>query len=145
MDMQQDAYLISEQIETNIQNLFQYFHSSDDVRSRAFTMQGLKGSLIYLSTITDIDKLQSDILKPLQQSGEGRLEDILPILNIELATDLKTAATRMLQGKCAILLEQRMDIVLVDASARVAHSVGEPQNEQTIRGSHVGFVDDVYP
>lgn len=142
--MQQDSLLISEEIEVNIQNLFQYFHSSDDVRSRQFTMQGLKGSLLYLSTITDTDKLQSDILKPLLQSHEGRLEDILPILEIELVTDLKTVAAGMLQGKCAILLEQRMDIVLVDASARVAHSVGEPQNEQTIRGSHVGFVDDVY-
>jgi spore germination protein KA len=144
MEMQQDSLLISEEIETNIQNLIQYFHSSDDVRSREFTMQSLRGSLLYLSTITDTDKLQSDILKPLLQSHEGRLEDILPILDIELVTDLKTAAAGMLQGKCAILLEQRMDIVLVDASSRVVHSVGEPQNEQTVRGSHVGFVDDVY-
>ncbi|CAN7254890.1 spore germination protein [Paenibacillus sp. LjRoot56] len=144
MEMQQDSLLISDEIETNIQNLFQYFHSSDDVRSREFTMQSLRGSLLYLSTITDTDKLQSDILKPLLQSHEGRLEDILPILDIELVTDLKTAAAGMLQGKCAILLEQRMDIVLVDASARVVNTVGEPQNEQTIRGSHVGFVDDVY-
>ncbi|MGO4497504.1 spore germination protein [Paenibacillus sp. 2RAB27] len=144
MEMQQDSLLISDEIETNIQNLFQYFHSSDDVRSREFTMQSLRGSLLYLSTITDTDKLQSDILKPLLQSHAGRLEDILPILDIELVTDLKTAAAGMLQGKCAILLEQRMDIVLVDASSRVVHSVGEPQNEQTVRGSHVGFVDDVY-
>ncbi|NOU65981.1 spore germination protein [Paenibacillus sp. LMG 31461] len=144
MEMQQDSLLISDEIETNIQNLFQYFHSSDDVRSREFTMQGLKGSLLYLSTITDTDKLQSDILKPLLQSHAGRLEDILPILDMEHVTDLKSAAAGMLQGKCAILLEQRMDIVLVDASSRVVHSVGEPQNEQTIRGSHVGFVDDVY-
>ncbi|KRE86574.1 hypothetical protein ASG89_11260 [Paenibacillus sp. Soil766] len=144
MEMQQDSLQISEEIEVNIQNLYQYFHSSDDVRSREFTMQSLKGSLLYLSTITDTDKLQSDILKPLLQSGEGRLEDVLPILDVELVTDLKSAATGMLQGKCAILLEQRMDIVLVDASAKVAHSVGESQNEQTIRGSHVGFVDDVY-
>ncbi|CAN7734110.1 spore germination protein [Paenibacillus sp. LjRoot153] len=144
MEMQQDSLLISDEIETNIQNLFQYFHSSDDVRSREFTMQSLRGSLLYLSTITDTDKLQSDILKPLLQSHEGRLEDILPILDIEIVTDLKTAAAGMLQGKCAILLEQRMNIVLVDASARVVNTVGEPQNEQTIRGSHVGFVDDVY-
>ncbi|CAH1213669.1 Spore germination protein A1 [Paenibacillus allorhizoplanae] len=144
MEMQKDSFLISEEIEVNIQKLFQYFHSSDDVRSRAFTLHGLRGSLLYLTTITDAGKLQSDILRPLLDAGEGRLEDVLPILDIEKVTDLRAAAEGMLQGKCAILLQQRADIILVDASARVVNSVGEPQNEQTVRGSHVGFVDDVY-
>jgi spore germination protein KA len=143
MENGQDSIQITGEIETNIRNLFQCFHSSDDVRAREFHFHGLKGSLLYLTTVTDIDKLQSDILKPLLQAPEGRLEDILPIMDIELVSDLKAAAAGMLQGKCAIVLEQRLDIVLVDASMRVVHSVGEPQNEQTVRGSHVGFVDDV--
>ncbi|NQX62776.1 spore germination protein [Paenibacillus qinlingensis] len=143
MEMQQDSFLISEEIEVNIQKLFQCFHSSDDVRSRDFTLHGLKGSILYLTTVTDKDKLQTDILRPLLQAGEGRLEDILPIMDIDFVTDLNSAAAGMLQGRCAILIHQRMDIVMVDATARVAHSMGEPQNEQTVRGSHVGFVDDV--
>lgn len=143
MEMQQDSYPISEEIEVNIQKLFQCFHSSDDVRSREFTLHGVKGSLLYLTTITDSNRLQGEILSPLLQAGEGRLEDILPILDIEVVGDLKSAAVAMLQGRCAILLQQRMDIILVDASARVVHNVVEPQNEQIIRGSQVGFVDDV--
>ncbi|OAS20725.1 spore germination protein [Paenibacillus oryzisoli] len=143
MDMGQDSYPISEEMEVNIQKLFQCFHSSDDVRSRAFTLHGVKGSLLYLTTITDSTRLQKEILGPLLQAGEGRLEDILPILDIGVVSDLKSAAAAMLQGSCAILLEHRLDIILVDASARVVPSVGEPQNEQIIRGSQVGFVDDV--
>lgn len=143
MDMGQDSYPISEEMEVNIQKLFQCFHSSDDVRSRAFTLHGVKGSLLYLTTITDSTRLQGEILGPLLQAGEGQLEDMLPILDIEVVGDLKVAADAMLQGKCAILLQHRMDIILVDASARVVPSVGEPQNEQIIRGSQVGFVDDV--
>ncbi|MDR6553351.1 spore germination protein [Paenibacillus qinlingensis] len=143
MEIQQESSQISEELETNIRHLFQCFHSSDDVRSRGFSLHGRKGSLLYLTTITDTDKLQSDILKPLLQSSEGRLEDILPILDIELVTDLQSAAAGMLQGKCVILLEQRMDIILVDASTRAIQSVGDTQNEQTIRGSHIGFVDDI--
>ncbi|OCT11353.1 hypothetical protein A8709_06680 [Paenibacillus pectinilyticus] len=143
METEQDSFLISDEMETNIRNLFQCFHSSDDVRSRDFTLHGSQGSLLYLTTVTDTDKLQANILRPLLQAKEGRLEDVLPILDIEVVTDLKAAAAGMLQGKCAILLQQRADIVLVDASANLVHSVGEPQNEQTVRGSHVGFVDDI--
>jgi spore germination protein KA len=143
MDIQEDSFLISEDMETNIRKLFQCFHSSDDMRSREFNLHGLKGSLLYLTTVTDKDKLQTDILRPLLEAREGRLEDILPIMDIKFVTDLKSAADEMLQGRCAILIHQRTDIIMVDATARVAHSMGEPQNEQTVRGSHVGFVDDV--
>ncbi|NOU87212.1 spore germination protein [Paenibacillus sp. LMG 31460] len=143
MDMHQDSFQISIEMETNIRNLIHSFNSSDDVRAREFHLNGLKGSILYLNSFTDREKLQSDVLKPLLQSRENRLEDILPILDIELVGDLKAAAAGMLQGKCAILLDQRMDILLADVSSSITQSITEPQNEQTIRGSHEGFVDDV--
>lgn len=142
MDLQ-DSFQISTEMEMNIRNLIHSFNSSDDVRAREFHLNGLKGSILYLNSCTDREKLQSDVLKPLLQSRENRLEDILPILDIELVGDLKAAAAGMLQGKCAILLDQRMDILLADVSSSIAQSITEPQNEQTIRGSHEGFVDDV--
>lgn len=125
-----------------MRKLFDCFHSSDDIRTREFRLQGVQGAILYLNAATNRDKLQSDVLRPLLESKEGLLEDILPILDIEIVTDLEMAAAGMLQGKCAILLDQRMDIILADVGASIERSIAESQNEQVIRGSHEGFVDD---
>lgn len=142
MELPQDSFQISTEMKTNMRKLFDCFHSSDDIRTREFRLQGVQGAILYLNAATNRDKLQSDVLKPLLQSKEGLLEDILPILDIELVTDLESAAAGMLQGKCAILLDQRVDIILADVAASMERSITESQNEQVIRGSHEGFVDD---
>ncbi|MDU0202773.1 MULTISPECIES: spore germination protein [Paenibacillus] len=142
MELPQDSFQISTEIKTNMRKLFDCFHSSDDIRTREFRLQGVQGAILYLNAATNRDKLQSDVLRPLLESKEGLLEDILPILDIEIVTDLEMAAAGMLQGKCAILLDQRVDIILADVSASIERSIAESQNEQVIRGSHEGFVDD---
>ncbi|MBP1966314.1 spore germination protein [Paenibacillus aceris] len=142
MELPQDSFQISTEIKTNMRKLFDCFHSSDDIRTREFRLQGVQGAILYLNAATNRDKLQSDVLRPLLESKEGLLEDILPILDIELVSDLETVAAGMLQGKCAILLDQRMDIILADVGASIERSIAESQNEQVIRGSHEGFVDD---
>lgn len=143
MDLPQDWAQISAEIKTNSQKLLQRFHSSDDVRTREFRLHGVQGAILYLNASIDRDKLQTDVLKPLLQSKEGLLEDILPILDMETATDLEAVSDGMLQGKCAILLDGSTHIVLADVSATIERSITESQNEQVIRGSHEGFVDDV--
>lgn len=54
MEIEQDSIQLSLKIETDIRNLFQCFHSSDDVRSRRFTLLGLKGSILYLTTVIEL-------------------------------------------------------------------------------------------
>ncbi|MBA2942968.1 spore germination protein [Paenibacillus sp. CGMCC 1.16610] len=142
MELPQNSFQISTEIKTNMRKLFECFHSSDDIRTREFRLQGVQGAILYLNAATNRDKLQSDVLRPLLESKEGLLEDILPILDIEIATDLEMAAAGMLQGKCAILLDQRTDIILADVAANMERSITESQNEQVIRGSHDGFIDD---
>ncbi|WNR44062.1 spore germination protein [Paenibacillus roseipurpureus] len=150
MGQKQDTIGFATELETNIRLLNEHFNASDDVGIRAFHFHGMKGSLLYLITVTDKDKLQTDILKPLLQAKDGRLEgqqegqleDILPILDLERVTDLPTAAAGMLQGRCAILLDGRAELLMADASSSVVHSIAESKNEQTIRGSHEGFNDD---
>ncbi|MCY9662602.1 spore germination protein [Paenibacillus chondroitinus] len=142
MELPQNSFQISTEIKTNMRKLFECFHSSDDIRTREFRLQGVQGAILYLNAATNRDKLQSDVLRPLLESKEGLLEDILPILDIEIATDLEMAAAGMLQGKCAILLDQRADIILADVAANMERSITESQNEQVIRGSHDGFIDD---
>ncbi|MZQ83945.1 spore germination protein [Paenibacillus sp. 5J-6] len=142
MELQQDSFQISAEIKTNMRKLFDCFHSSDDIRTREFRLQGVQGAILYLNAATNRDKLQSDVLRPLLESKEGLLEDILPILDLEIVTDLEMVAAGMLQGKCAILLDQRVDIILADVGASIERSIAESQNEQVIRGSHEGFVDD---
>ncbi|BFT75600.1 spore germination protein [Paenibacillus sp. P36] len=142
MELPQNSFQISTEIKTNMRKLFECFHSSDDIRTREFRLQGVQGAILYLNAATNRDKLQSDVLRPLLESKEGLLEDILPILDIEIATDLEMAAAGMLQGKCAILLNQRADIILADVAANMERSITESQNEQVIRGSHDGFIDD---
>ncbi|MDD9266871.1 spore germination protein [Paenibacillus sp. GCM10023248] len=141
-DLPQDGARISVEMNTNRQKLFERFHSSDDVRTREFRLHGAQGAILYLNAAVDRAKLQNDVLKPLLQSTEGELQDILPILDMETAADLEAAADGMLQGKCAILLDGSAAIVLADVSATIERSITESQNEQVIRGSHEGFVDD---
>jgi len=140
---QLDSLLISVEIETNIRNLTQSFNAPTDIHRRDFFLNGIKGCLLYHIAYTDRDILQSHVLKPLLKATENRLEDVLPILDIERVNELKSVASGMLQGKCAILLDQCNDILLADVSISKKGSPSKPQNEQTIRGSNEGFVDDV--
>ncbi|MFC5649544.1 spore germination protein [Paenibacillus solisilvae] len=143
MGKQLDSLPISVELETNIHNLTQSFDAPSDIHIREFCLHGIKGCLLYHIAFTDREILQSFVLKPLLKATEDRLEDVLPILDIERVNELKAAAAGMLQGKCAILLDQSTDILLADVSISTKDSASVPQNEQTIRGSHEGFVDDV--
>ncbi|RTE09419.1 spore germination protein [Paenibacillus whitsoniae] len=139
----ESAGSVSTDLETNIRLLTQQFQASEDLHTRAFHYKGHQGCLLYLVSCTDKMKLQSDILKPLLQAQEGRIIDVLPVLNLAVLFDFKAASAAMLQGQCAILLDHTAEIVVADVSASAEQAVTAPHNEQTIRGSQEGFVDEI--
>lgn len=71
MELPQDSFQISTEIKTNMRKLFDCFHSSDDIRTREFRLQGVQGAILYLNAATNRDKLQSDVLRPLLESKGG--------------------------------------------------------------------------
>ncbi|WP_177245847.1 spore germination protein [Paenibacillus sp. BC26] len=133
----------SADLESNIRGLTDVFNAPGDIYGREFRLQEIKGCILYHIAYTDRERLQNSVLSPLQRATETRLEDVLPILDLKRVTDFHSAAEGMKQGKCAIMLDQSNEIMLADVSIQLTDHAAEPQNEQTIRGSHDGFVDDL--
>ncbi|WP_164545550.1 spore germination protein [Paenibacillus albus] len=131
-------------LESAIHALKAVFESESDIQLRPFRLLDKNGCILYHVAFTNKSSLQSQVLKPLLTAISDRFEDVLPVLSIERVDTIELAAAALLQGKCAILLEGLEQTVLADVSVSAGDSGSVPQNEQTIRGSHEGFVDDLF-
>ncbi|MFC4778014.1 spore germination protein [Paenibacillus sp. GCM10023252] len=117
--------------------------SSPAIRSREFIFHGSRGVLLYHGYYSDQNKLETHVLRPIQEAHAIQLQDTIPILAMHPSISLEEVKQALLQGHCAILLQGSAVIWLADLSVQPESVLTEPQNEQVVRGSQEGFNDDI--
>lgn len=60
---------------------------------------------------------------------------------VEVASDVDTVVSAVLSGQLALVLEGYDEVILIDARTYPVRSVGEPEADRVLRGSHDGFVE----
>ncbi len=134
---------ISASIEENIIYIKAVLNETNDLIVKEIEIKNTIGSLIYLESISDIEKIQTNFLKVIQESEEKYLDTILKSMEVEIFDDLDKGIENILLGKCLLILNNYTQIFLLPTVKVFNRTITEPTNEKVIRGSHEGFVEDI--
>ncbi|HLS66931.1 MAG TPA: spore germination protein [Pseudogracilibacillus sp.] len=131
-------------IKRNVTYIVQTFNETDDLVCDDFQFQKQTGKIIYLDTLTDEEKLDKMLGKAFQQRKDiACLHTYLATVAIETTDDLHKVVSQLTKGSCALFLRDENKIYLFDTPLETERSPEEPENERTIRGSHLGFVENL--
>ncbi|MCL6572461.1 MAG: spore germination protein [Bacillus sp. (in: Bacteria)] len=118
----------------------QLFHSSD-LKWRSIRFNQLEGLIVFFESLTDQQRIQNEIIQPIEKKREGTLDNVITSLEITKKSDLGEVLHALIQGKCVLLFEGTIEVYVVDVTAVYKRSIMEPENEGVIRGAHDGFIE----
>ncbi|WP_425270970.1 spore germination protein [Paenibacillus ferrarius] len=123
-----------------IQN--QLFHSSD-LKWRSIRFNQLEGLIIFLESLSDQQRIQKEILKPIEEKKEGTVDELVTSMEITKKTDLNEVSQALVQGNCALFFEGIAEAFIFDVAAVNKRNISEPVNEAVVRGAHDGFIENL--
>ncbi|WP_125665688.1 spore germination protein [Paenibacillus baekrokdamisoli] len=121
-----------------IQN--QLFHSSD-LKWRSIRFNQREGLIFYLESVSDQQRIQKEIIQPIEEKKEGDLDGVITSLEIKRKSILSQVPHALVQGNCALLFEGISDAHIIDVMSVYKRSISEPVNEGVARGAHDGFIE----
>lgn len=122
----------------------EHFNYTDDLSVENFTFKDFKGKLVYLTTMVDNQKIEKLIYLPLKynQNVES-VASFIESLASESTNDFADIVVHLLKGSTILLSNQSEKVYLFDTLLEEVRSPEEPDNEKTVRGAHLGFVEDL--
>lgn len=129
-------------IDENISFFKNAFSCSDDLIIKEFKVGNKQGILVFLNTMTDSEKIQNNILSPILEANVDRLEGVLKSKFLK-SNNLIKAKEELLNGTCLILIDKDQEFYRLDVAISKDRAVIEPNNEQVIKGSHEGFIENL--
>lgn len=123
-----------------IQN--QLFHSSD-LKWRSIRFNQLEGLIVFLESLSDQQRIQEEIIKPIEEIKEGNVDELITSIEVTKETDLNEVPNALVQGNCILLFEGFVEFFYVDVKAVYIRSISEPVNEGVVRGAHDGFIENL--
>ncbi|MFC4321232.1 spore germination protein [Litchfieldia salsa] len=129
-----------ENLDESMTFIKQAFSNTDDLIVKKIQNRDTNGFLVYLDTMTDSEKIQKNILKPLMEASNDHLTNVL-FSTFKSLNFLNKAHIELLNGSCLFFLEGEQQFYSLNVALSKDRSVEEPSNEQVISGSHEGFVE----
>jgi spore germination protein KA len=118
----------------------QLFHSSD-LKWRSIRFNQTEGLIVFLESLSDLQKIQKEIIQPLEGKSEGNVDEVITSVEITKKSDLNEVPYALIQGNCVLLFEGIVEVFIVDVAAVNIRNISEPVNEGVIRGAHDGFIE----
>lgn len=112
-------------------------------------------TVVYVTKLIDEATLNEHVLRPLMTSpieAEERSDPLVRLIGervIEvgaaaIARSPQSAASRLLDGYCLLLIQEAACGLLVDISARENRAVSEPSAETVVRGPQISFNESIH-
>ncbi|MFD0049466.1 spore germination protein [Actinomycetes bacterium NPDC127524] len=128
----------------NYQNLMECLYHTGDLKSQNLVINQLKFMLIYLETMADPEKIQKFILPALHKCKSlAELDECISSAGSVKTQSTSEAADLLLEGYCLITVDTYGEFWLLQVRASIQRPPLEPENEKVVRGSHIGFVEDM--
>lgn len=116
------------------------FHSND-LKWRSIRFNQLEGLIVFLESLSDQQRIQNEIIRPLEEKKEGTVDAIIASVEIAKKSDLSRLPQSLVQGNCVLLFEGTTEAFIVGMAAENKRDISEPVNEGAIRGAHDGFIE----
>ncbi|WP_349769324.1 spore germination protein [Bacillus sp. NTK071] len=130
-------------LKENKHYLKEAFYHTQDLKFREVVIQNVACLICYLDPLVDEDKLQTTIMKPLMERNELNVGHIVTSKEIRQSNNLLKAVSALTKGFVVFLTEGVQNFYLLEAFSSDTRAVTEPVNEQVVRGSHEGFVENI--
>ncbi|MEH7235050.1 spore germination protein [Bacillus sp. JJ1562] len=151
---------ISNDLEHTVEEVKLIFESDIDFSTRRFHLFGeALAVVLYMNSLVDQEKIDRDIIKPLQEKRPGEsyikskittncltsslLEDVLYHCSGTSESRLSILLTGLLRGQCIVLIEGSEQALLLDAFKPEKRSLAQPETERVVRGPRDGFIEQI--
>ncbi|WP_148709079.1 spore germination protein [Falsibacillus albus] len=130
-------------IDENFEYVSNAIANTSELAKREIFFNNKKCYLIFLSTITSSETIENQIIKPLLEKKEGDVTQTVYVNEVKELDQLEDLPISLIIGAAILLIDGEMTAFSFGVSQSEKRSVTEPVNEQVIRGSHEGFVEDL--
>lgn len=144
----------------NIEWFKEELNQSDDLIVREFEncdLPGLKGAILFLEGMADINVIQDNLLEPLLRDlilvrtlsedncpeEEEIQKKIIPVAGISSSSNLNMALDSLLAGNTVLVIDGISEVYIFVTKGGEKRAVSEPKNEKIIRGPKIGFVEEL--
>ena len=113
----------------------------------------LTGCCVSIRTITDKEKIENYIIRPLitatslktelPESMIQAVKHVISAIPVKLESDFSTCVQSILRGNVILSIPRSKEVLLIDVSLYSTRSIAESQSEPTIRGPHESFVESI--
>ncbi|WP_231868458.1 spore germination protein [Fictibacillus phosphorivorans] len=136
---------VSKSLSDNMIYIQKSFNQSSDLKTRSFQFIKQEGLLVYLETVCDLEKIQTNVLVPISKltGNNTTIDKLITSTRLESSNDLDYSIDQMLRGYCLLFMEDNENAFIFNASKINSRSPDEPSNEKVVRGSHSGFVENL--
>ncbi|MEH7245333.1 spore germination protein [Neobacillus niacini] len=124
---------LSSDVQVNIQSIIQSFVNTGDLGQRKIDHVG---TLMYLDSLVDQDKIEKSVIKGLTLSDHF-LSDSQTVDNLD------DVITKLLNGFSILLRDDFQKAYFFNTGGFTSRAVQEPSSEHIIRGSHEGFIENL--
>jgi len=127
----------------NIDYVREALFRSEDLSERPLELSEGRGSLLYLSSVSDLGLIHEVVVKPLMNSAENDPVKTVTAANLRKLTDLEAAIDLMIGGFAVLFLEGKTECYAMQTAMVNNRSVSEPANEKAVQGAHNGFIESL--
>lgn len=141
-------FILMNNIEINEQLIRSSFSRCDDIKYRPFRVGTSKALLVYLSGLTDTNKIENTVIKCLTDRLERNesytnvneiIELLITAANVTLTSKPTEIITKILQGYSLLIIDGISETLLIDAAKYEKRQISKAENEDVSRGPHDSF------
>ncbi|MFK7695978.1 spore germination protein [Paenibacillus sp. HJGM_3] len=135
--------LVPGEIEPKLAQIQQYLSHTDDLKFQRLFLGGQSVVFLYMESLIKQQLVQSHILKPLLEADSTDFENIVSSIEVKQSSNVHHIGKALLDGFCVAIAEHGSTAFLMAAAESQGRSIGEPKDEQIIKGAHDGFVESL--
>lgn len=115
------------------------FNKTEDLVVSNLTYDTYSCKLIYLHTVADTGKIKQFLDIFVQKENNGETSGIVS----KKTNNLQEVLTSIVEGKAVLLMEDKKEAYIFDTPIETHRALEQPDTEKTVRGSHIGFIEDL--
>lgn len=115
------------------------FNETEDLVVNDVTYETHRCKLIYLHTVADTKKVQQLLDTFVKTEEKDKTSGIVS----KKTNNLQEILSSIIDGKAILLVEDRKEAYIFDTPIETHRAIEQPDTEKTVRGSHVGFNEDL--
>lgn len=136
--------VLFETVEKNCHFLQGAFNETEDLEIEDVIFQQIPGKIVYLHTVANAEKCEEVFFKYSKEVLEAPCDAReFSGVTIFKTDSLEKIVESIVQGMCVLFLENESKAYIFDTPIESNRSPDEPDTEKTVRGAHIGFIEDL--